>query len=73
MWSCKQTHTRIQGAIFANAVLSGTSFENADVKDVDFTDAYLGEFDLKSLCRNPSLAGTNPTTGAPTKESAGCK
>lgn len=62
-----------QGAIFANAVLSGTSFNKADLTDADFTDSYMGEFDLKSLCRNPSLAGTNPVTGAPTKESAGCK
>ena len=62
-----------QGAVFANAVLSGTSFTNADLTDVDFTDSYLGEFDLRALCRNPSLQGTNPVTGAPTKESAGCK
>jgi uncharacterized protein YjbI with pentapeptide repeats len=62
-----------QGARFNNAVLSGTSFVNADVEDADFTDAYLGEFDQKTLCRNPTLKGENPVTGAPTKLSAGCK
>ena len=32
----------------------------------------LGPFDLRNLCANPTLDGTNPTTGADTKESAGC-
>jgi len=63
----------LQGSIFSNAVLSGTSFAGADLTDSDFTDTYMGEFDLKNLCKNPTLSGTNPKTQAPTKESAGCK
>ena len=59
-------------AIFTNAVLSGTTFAGADLKDTDFSDAYLGPFDLKNLCNNPTLAGTNPTTGNDSRESAGC-
>lgn len=62
----------LTGAVLANAVLSGTVFTNAVLTDTDFTDAYLGPFELKSLCANPTLTGRNPTTGADTKESAGC-
>ncbi len=60
------------GAIFNNAVLSGSSFEGADLKDTDFTDAYTGTFDQRKLCKNPTLDGKNPSTGAETRESAGC-
>ena len=61
-----------RGAIFNNAVLSGSTFEDAVLTDADFTDAYLGQFDQKRLCKNPKLTGENPTTGAPTRASAGC-
>ena len=60
------------GTLFNNAVLSGSSFEEADLTDADFTEAYIGQFDLKKLCKNPLLKGENPKTGAPTRESAGC-
>jgi uncharacterized protein YjbI with pentapeptide repeats len=62
----------LKGAIFTNAVLTGTSFEGADVTDSDFTEAALGGFDIKGLCRNPTLKGQNPTTGNDTRESVGC-
>jgi uncharacterized protein YjbI with pentapeptide repeats len=62
----------LNGAIFTNAVLTGTSFEGANVENADFTEAAIGGFDIKSLCRNPSLKGKNPTTGNDTKESVGC-
>lgn len=62
----------LKGAIFTNAVLSGTSFESADLEGADFTEAALGSFDLKSLCKNPTLKGENPTTGADTRMSVGC-
>merc|ERR1712100_887780 len=61
-----------RGTLFNNAVLSGTSFDEADVTDADFTDAYLGQFDQRKLCKNPTLKGENPTTGAETRISAGC-
>eukprot|EP00900_Chrysochromulina_parva_P012881 jgi/Chrpa1/21594/Chrysochromulina_OHIO_Genome00003800-RA len=61
-----------RGTIFNNAVLSGTSFEEADLTDADFTDAYIGQFDQQRICKNPTLKGENPTTKAPTRESAGC-
>lgn len=59
-------------SIFKNTVLSGTTFEGSNLKDTDFTDAYLGPFDLRNLCANPTLEGTNPVTGEDTKLSAGC-
>jgi len=61
----------LKGAIFINAVLTGTSFEGADLTNTDFTDTYLGDFDSRSLCRNPTLSGENPTTGADSRLSAG--
>lgn len=61
------------GTIFGNTVLSGTSFEGANLQDADFTDAYLGDFDQRKLCKNKSLQGENPVTGAPTRASAGCR
>ena len=62
----------LRGTIFTNAVLTGTSFEGADVEGADFTEAALGSFDLKNLCKNPTLKGENPTTGADTRLSVGC-
>ena len=61
-----------EGVRFVNAVLTSTSFEGANLKDTDFTGAYLGQFDAKKLCKNPTLDGKNPVTGQDTKESAGC-
>jgi uncharacterized protein YjbI with pentapeptide repeats len=34
----------MQKAIFVNTVLSGTTFKDANLKDTDFTDAYLGTY-----------------------------
>lgn len=50
------------GAVFKNAVLSGTSFDKANLKNTDFSDSYLGPFDQRNLCANPSLDGTNPVS-----------
>jgi len=61
-----------RGTLFNNAVLSGSSFDEADLTNSDFTDAYIGQFDLRKLCKNPTLQGENAKTGAPTRESAGC-
>ncbi len=41
-----------------------SSFEGADLTDADLSDAYLGDFESRALCRNPNLAGTNPVTGS---------
>mmetsp|Transcript_6796 Transcript_6796/g.14493 ORF Transcript_6796/g.14493 Transcript_6796/m.14493 type:complete len:228 (+) Transcript_6796:81-764(+) len=65
--------TDLTGAIFENTVLSDSTFEDAILENVDFTDVYIGDFAQKSMCRNPTLKGENPTTGAPTRESLGCR
>jgi len=62
-----------RGTNFNNAVLSSTSFDEADLTNADFTEAYVGQFDQKRLCKNPKLTGENPKTGVDTRESAGCK
>merc|ERR1711908_35458 len=61
-----------RGAMFNNAVLSGTTFDEADLENSDFSEAYIGMFDQRKLCKNPTLKGENPVTGNPTRESAGC-
>ncbi|CDF40661.1 unnamed protein product [Chondrus crispus] len=63
----------LTNGIFANAVLSDSTFENANLENVDFTDVYIGDFAQKSICRNPTVKGQNPVTGAPTRESLGCR
>lgn len=63
----------LKGAVFANAVLTSTSFENADLTDTDFTESALGDFDQRKLCKNKTLKGVNPITGANTAISAGCQ
>jgi uncharacterized protein YjbI with pentapeptide repeats len=62
----------LRGTIFTNAVLTGTSFDGADVEGADFTEAALGYNDVRYLCKNPTLKGENPTTGAETRLSVGC-
>lgn len=60
-------------AIFANAVLSDSTFEGANLENVDFTNVYIGDFAQRSMCRNVTTKGENPVTGAPTRESLGCR
>lgn len=62
-----------KGAVLTNAVLSGSDFTDADLTDTDFSDTYMGDFDSKNLCKNPTLQGENPVTGADTRASAACK
>jgi uncharacterized protein YjbI with pentapeptide repeats len=64
----------LSGSVFRNAVLSDSMFsDGTNVRDVDFTDVYIGEYGLRRLCRNPTLDGENPLTGAPTRASLGCR
>jgi hypothetical protein len=61
-----------RGTVFENAVLSGSSFDGADLTNSDFSNTYIGDFEARKLCKNPTLVGENPKTGMPTPESAGC-
>jgi uncharacterized protein YjbI with pentapeptide repeats len=45
------------GTNFTNAVITGVSFENTDLTDADFTEALVGNEDVKRLCANPTLKG----------------
>ena len=52
------------------------SFAGADLTGADFTEAYLGDFDLKKLCKNPMLKGeiaSGENAGVPSRTSAGCQ
>ena len=42
------------------------------MENTDFSDSFIGDFELRNICKNPTLKGENPKTGAPTKASAGC-
>ena len=77
-------------------VLTGTSFDGVNLEDADFSEAFIGDFELRKICKNPTLKGVrapgaplffffsssardararaqeNPTTGVPTRASAGC-
>jgi len=63
--------SNLKNAILKNTVLTGTSFENSNVENADFSDSYMGDFDIKSLCKNPTLKGENTVTGADTRFSVG--
>jgi len=66
------TGANLKGAVFQNAVLAGATFEEANLENSDFTDASLETYAVKPLCTNPTMKGTNPTTGQDTYLSAGC-
>lgn len=67
---------RLSGANLSNAVLTDamllrTEFQNVMVTGADFTGALLNGSEVKRLCKTAS--GTNPQTGADTRESLGCR
>lgn len=45
----------LQGAVFKNTVLSGSTFEEAQLQDVDFEDTIIGYIDLQKLCVNKTI------------------
>ena len=51
---------------------SWISFEGADVENADFSEAYIGDYDIRNLCKNPTLKGENPVSGEDSFASAGC-
>ena len=69
--------TSMDGANLKNAVARGAYFsasivDTASVENVDFTDAQFPVKSLPLLCDREDMKGTNPVTGADTRESAMC-
>lgn len=69
--------TSMDGALLKDTVAKGSYFSNsildtATVENADFTDAQFPPKVLQLLCDRVDMKGTNPTTGAATRESAMC-
>jgi uncharacterized protein YjbI with pentapeptide repeats len=61
----------LTNAILVGATLSNSILDGATVTGADFTDAIVDRYTQAKLCQQAS--GTNPTTGADTRESLGCR
>jgi len=61
----------LSGAVLRNAMLMNSKFAGAVIEGADFTDAVLDLPQQKALCARAS--GTNPRTGANTRESLACR
>lgn len=64
-------------ALFKNAVAVGAYFstsivDSKDLQNADFTDAQFPTKTLPLLCERDDVKGTNPITGADTRESLMC-
>jgi uncharacterized protein YjbI with pentapeptide repeats len=64
-------------ALLRNAVASGAYFSASimdakDLENADFTDAQFPSKTLALLCSREDVKGTNPVTGADTRESLMC-
>lgn len=45
----------LERAVFRNTVLSGSTFVDAQLQDVDFEDTIIGYIDLQKLCLNKTI------------------
>jgi uncharacterized protein YjbI with pentapeptide repeats len=69
--------TSMDGASLKNAIAAGAYFsasimDTKSVENADFTDAQLPVKTLALMCERTDVQGTNPTTGADTRESLMC-
>lgn len=65
--------SNLKNSIWKNAVLTTSTFTDADLEGADFTDAFIEAYGVKPLCANPTVKGTNKKTGVSTFESIGCQ
>ena len=69
--------TSMDGASLKDSIAAGSYFgqsilDVASVENVDFTDAQIPVKTLPLLCDRADMKGTNPVTGADTRDSAMC-
>jgi hypothetical protein len=62
--------SNFDGAVLARAVLTRSDLTGSSIKGADFTNALVDRAQQIALCRVAD--GTNPTTGADTRQSLGC-
>ena len=67
----KFKNTDLSDAIFTDAMMLRSSFDQVDVTGADFTNSILDMIEVKKLCVNAS--GVNSKTGIDTRVSLGCK
>jgi uncharacterized protein YjbI with pentapeptide repeats len=62
----------LKGTVAIGAYFDKSVLETASVENADFTDAQFPTKTLPLLCLREDLKGTNPVTGADTRDSAMC-
>jgi hypothetical protein len=62
----------MQNAVAIGAYFSKSIMDVATLEGADFTDAQFPDKIIPQLCERDDVKGTNPTTGADTKESLMC-